>query len=71
MSKLQQDFWHPLFYFIHAETSEWNKTVYDPNVNMLRTQTETMSAVLGGVDSFTVHPFDDTFECHPSATSEG
>ena len=43
---------------IHAETSEWNKTVYDPNVNMLRTQTETMSATIGGVDSFTVHPYD-------------
>ena len=55
---------------IHAETSEWNKTVYDPNVNMLRTQTETMSAVLGGVDSFTVHPFDDTFECHPTELAE-
>ena len=55
---------------IHSETSEWNKTVYDPNVNMLRTQTETMSAVLGGVDSFTVHPFDDTFECHPSDVAE-
>lgn len=55
---------------IHAETSEWNKTVYDPNVNMLRTQTETMSAVLGGVDSFTVHPFDDTFECHPTDLAE-
>ncbi len=47
---------------IHAETSTWNKTVYDPNVNMLRTQTETMSAVLGGVDSFTVRPFDDVFD---------
>ncbi len=55
---------------IHAETSDWNKTVYDPNVNMLRTQTETMSAVLGGVDSFTVNPFDDTFECHPTELAE-
>ena len=55
---------------IHAETSEWNKTVYDPNVNMLRMQTETMSAALGGVDSFTVHPFDDTFECHPTELAE-
>ena len=26
--------------------------------------------VLGGVDSFTVHPFDDTFECHPSDVAE-
>ena len=55
---------------IHAETSEWNKTIYDPNVNMLRTQTETMSAVLGGVDSFTVHPFDYVYECHPSELGE-
>ncbi len=55
---------------IHAETSEWNKTIYDPNVNMLRTQTEAMSAVLGGVDSFTVHPFDYVYECHPSELGE-
>ncbi|GHV60823.1 methylmalonyl-CoA mutase small subunit [Bacteroidia bacterium] len=47
---------------IHAETSEWNKTLYDANVNMLRTQTEAMSAALGGVDSFTVHPFDYAYE---------
>lgn len=43
---------------IHAETSEWNKTIYDINVNMLRTQTEAMSSILGGVDSFTIKPFD-------------
>lgn len=55
---------------IHAETSEWNKTVYDPNVNMLRTQTEAMSAILGGVDSFTVHPYDYIYECHPSELGE-
>lgn len=55
---------------IHAETSEWNKTVYDPNVNMLRTQTEAMSATLGGVDSFLVHPYDDIFECESSELAE-
>jgi methylmalonyl-CoA mutase len=55
---------------IHAETSEWNKTLYDPNVNMLRSQTEAMSAVLGGVDSFTVHPYDYVYECHPSELGE-
>ena len=43
---------------VHAETSEWNKTIYDSQVNMLRTQTEAMSAVLGGVDSFTIKPYD-------------
>ncbi|WP_372755956.1 methylmalonyl-CoA mutase family protein [Labilibaculum sp.] len=46
---------------VHGETSEWNKTVYDPYVNMLRTQTEAMSAVLGGLDSFTVKPFDSVY----------
>ena len=46
---------------IHCVTSEWNKTVYDPYVNMLRTQTEAMSAILGGTDSLTVEPFDIVF----------
>lgn len=47
---------------IHSETSVWNKTIYDPYVNMLRTQTEAMSAVLGGTDSLTVLPFDAVYE---------
>ncbi len=36
---------------IHARTSRWNKTIYDPHVNILRGTTEAMSAVLGGADS--------------------
>ncbi len=47
---------------IHAETSTWNKTVYDPYINILRTTTEAMSAVLGGVDSLTCHPFNSTYK---------
>jgi len=46
---------------IHSVTSEWNATIYDPYVNMLRTQTEAMSAILGGTDSLTVNPFDTAF----------
>ena len=46
---------------IHCVTSKWNKTVYDPYVNLLRTQTEAMSAILGGADSLTVEPFDIVF----------
>jgi len=46
---------------IHCETSKWNKTIYDSYVNMLRTQTEAMSAILGGTDSLTVDPFDTVF----------
>jgi len=47
---------------IHAETGSWNKTVYDAYVNMLRTQTEAMSASLGGADSITVLPFNAAYE---------
>ncbi|WP_293873069.1 methylmalonyl-CoA mutase subunit beta [Flavobacterium sp.] len=35
-----------------------NKTLYDYNVNMLRTTTECISAVLGGADSITNLPYD-------------
>ena len=51
---------------IHSETSFWNKTVYDPYVNMLRVTTEAMSAVLGGTDSLTVYSFDSAYNCNPS-----
>ena len=46
---------------IHSVTGRWNKTAYDPYVNMLRTQTEAMSAILGGCDSLTVEAFDTVF----------
>jgi methylmalonyl-CoA mutase len=48
--------------FIHCTNSHWNKTVYDPYVNMLRTTTETLSALIAGVDSMAVLPFDAPFE---------
>ncbi|MEX2370984.1 MAG: methylmalonyl-CoA mutase family protein [Bacteroidales bacterium] len=51
----------PATMHIHARTSSWNLTLYDPNVNMLRTTTEAMSASLGGCNSMSVHPFDYTF----------
>jgi methylmalonyl-CoA mutase len=47
---------------IHATTSKFNQSLYDPYVNLLRTQTEAMSAALGSVDSLTVRQFDETFE---------
>ncbi len=47
---------------MHAETSVFNKTIFDAHVNLLRTQTEAMSAALGGVDSITVLPFDVTYQ---------
>ncbi|WP_320110571.1 methylmalonyl-CoA mutase family protein [Draconibacterium orientale] len=47
---------------VHSETNRFNKTVYDPYVNMLRTQTEAMSATLGGAHSVTVLPFNAVYE---------
>ncbi len=47
---------------MHAVTNSYNATVYDAYVNLLRTQTEAMSATLGGVDSLTVLPFNHTYQ---------
>lgn len=47
---------------LHAVTSDWNKTIYDPYVNLLRTSTEAMAASIGGVDSMNVKPFDGTWK---------
>ena len=53
----------------HAETSSFNLTLFDAHVNLLRTQTETMSAAIAGVNSITVTPFDKTYET-PNEFSE-
>jgi methylmalonyl-CoA mutase len=53
---------------IHARTSRWNKTIYDPHVNILRATTEAMSAVLGGVDSICVAPFDESYKAPDEAS---
>ncbi|MCL1624882.1 methylmalonyl-CoA mutase small subunit [Bacteroides caecicola] len=47
---------------VHAETSSFNLTLFDAHVNLLRTQTEAMSAAIAGVDSITVTPFDKAYE---------
>ena len=43
--------------YIFARTSAFTKTVYDPYVNLLRTTTETFSAVVGGIDAMQGGPF--------------
>lgn len=53
----------------HAVTSKFNQTIFDANVNMLRTQTEAMSASIAGVDSLTVLPYDVSFR-NPDEFSE-
>jgi methylmalonyl-CoA mutase len=53
---------------IHTRTSRWNKTVFDPHVNVLRATTEAMSAVLGGADSISVAPFDECYKMPDDAS---
>jgi methylmalonyl-CoA mutase len=47
---------------VHSVTCDWNKTAYDPHVNILRSTTEAMSAILGGATSVTVRPFDAVYK---------
>ena len=54
---------------VHATTSEFNQTIFDAYVNLLRSQTESMSAALAGVDSITVTPFDKQYK-NPDDFSE-
>ena len=48
--------------YINSTSSTWNKSIFDPYVNMLRTTTETMSAAIAGADSISVAPFDIAFK---------
>ncbi len=47
---------------VNAETSRYNQTLYDSYVNLLRSQTEAMSAALACVDSIVVTPFDAPYK---------
>jgi len=55
--------------YVHSTTSDWNKTIYDAYVNMLRTTTESMSSIIGGTDSLTVNSFNSVFQ-EPNEFSE-
>jgi methylmalonyl-CoA mutase len=46
---------------IIATPSKRNKTLYDYNVNLLRSTTECMSAVLGGADTVCNLPYDELY----------
>lgn len=46
---------------ILAQPTKRNKTLYDYNVNLLRTTTESMSAILGGADSISNMPYDSLY----------
>jgi len=44
-----------------AYTSEYNQTLFDSYVNLLRSQTETMSAALSNVESIVVTPYNKPY----------
>ncbi len=48
--------------YIHARTSSWTKTKYDPYVNMLRSTSEAFAAAVGGANSIHVSPFDEPIQ---------
>lgn len=47
---------------IHSVSSKENKAIFDSYNNILRTTTETMSAIIGGSNSILTIPFDDTWQ---------
>lgn len=55
---LAKAFGHTAGFHFYASPGLRNKTLYDYNVNMLRTTTECMSAVLGGADTVSNLPYD-------------
>ena len=48
--------------YVIAQSSRWNKSIFDPYVNMLRTTTETMAAATAGVDVISVDNFDEAYQ---------
>jgi methylmalonyl-CoA mutase len=48
--------------YIHTNGSIWNKSLYDSNVNMLRSTTEGMAAVIGGINSLSLQAYDLVFK---------
>lgn len=55
---LAENYNHQLTCKIVVTPTKRNKTIYDYNVNLLRTTTECMSAILGGADAVANLPYD-------------
>ncbi len=55
---LAKEYDHNLDCVIIATPTKRNKTIYDYNINMLRTTTECMSAILGGANAVANLPYD-------------
>lgn len=55
---IAKEYNHDLDCHLLVSPTKRNKTIYDYNVNMLRTTTECMSAILGGADAVANLPYD-------------
>lgn len=55
---IAKEYDHKLDCHLLVTPTKRNKTIYDYNVNMLRTTTECMSAILGGADAVANLPYD-------------
>jgi methylmalonyl-CoA mutase len=60
-STLAAEYNHKFDCHIIAKPTKRNKTLYDYNVNMLRTTTECMSAILGGANAISNLPYDNLY----------
>jgi len=58
---IAKEYNHKFDCHILVSPTKRNKTIYDYNVNMLRTTTECMSAILGGADAIANLPYDALF----------
>jgi methylmalonyl-CoA mutase len=58
---IAKEYNHNLDCHIIASPTKRNKTLYDYNVNMLRTTTECMSAIIGGADAVANLPYDSLY----------
>ncbi len=58
---LAKEYNHAIELQIIAQPTQRNKTLYDYNVNMLRTTTECMSAILGGANAVSNIAYDTLF----------
>lgn len=58
---IAQEYGHELDCFLMITPSKRNKTIFDYNVNMLRSTTECMSAILGGADAISNLAYDAIF----------
>ncbi len=58
---LAKEYNHAFDCHIIATPTKRNKTLYDYNVNMLRTTTECMSAILGGANAVANLPYDSLY----------